>query len=73
MGCCGIALPLIDHGARKWKVSITPQPLYAKESDTVPIVQENGWASELISIDLKNLTPTKILTPDHPAHTESPY
>jgi hypothetical protein len=27
-----------------WVVNATPQPLYSRERDSVPIVQEAGWA-----------------------------
>jgi hypothetical protein len=29
-----------------WVVSATPRPLYRRERNTVPIVQEAGWAPE---------------------------
>ena len=41
--------------------------------DPVPIVQEAGWASEQVWIDVENLTPTRIRSPDCPARSESLY
>ena len=46
-------------------VNATPRPLYPRERDPVPIVQEARWA--------KNLAPTQIRSPDRPARTESLY
>ena len=41
--------------------------------DTVPIVQEAGWAQGLVSVGAENLAPTGIRSPDRPAHSESLY
>jgi hypothetical protein len=41
--------------------------------DTVPIVQEAGWASEQVWIDAENLAPTGIRSPDLQACSESLY
>ena len=44
-GSRGIALPFHDHGTRRgWGVSVRPRPLFTPGKDTVPIVQEAGWA-----------------------------
>jgi hypothetical protein len=46
-GSRGIAL-FSDHGTGwGWVVNYTPRPLYPLERDTVPIVQEAGWAHGL--------------------------
>jgi hypothetical protein len=43
-GSRGIALLILDLGARRgWVVSTTPRPVYPGK-DPVPIVQEVGWA-----------------------------
>ena len=59
-------------GARKgWVVSTMPRPLYHRESDPVPTVQEAGWASGPVRTGTVNLTPTEFLSPDHATCNES--
>jgi len=41
--------------------------------DPVPIVQEAGWATGSVWTGAKNLAPTGIRSPDHPAHSQSLY
>ena len=41
--------------------------------DPVPIVQEAGWALELVWRGAENLAPTGIGSPDLSARSESPY
>jgi hypothetical protein len=41
--------------------------------DPVPIVQEAGWAKELVWIGAENLAPTRIRSPELPTHSESLY
>jgi hypothetical protein len=41
--------------------------------DPVPIVQEAGWAPGPVWVGAENLTPTRIRSPDLPAHSESLY
>jgi hypothetical protein len=73
-GSRGIALPFHDHGTRRgWGVSVTPQPLFTPQKDPVPIVQEAGWAPWPVWTGAENLAPTGILSPDHPAHSQSLY
>jgi hypothetical protein len=44
-GSKSIALLFHDHGTRRgWGVSVTPRPLFTPRKDSVPIVQEAGWA-----------------------------
>ena len=46
----GIAL----FGARwRWMVNATPRPLYPRERDPVPTVQEAGWASRPVWLGAK--------------------
>ena len=56
----GIALLFHDHGTRRgWVVSSTPRPHFTPGKDTVPILQEPGWAQGW-SGWAKNLAPTGI-------------
>jgi hypothetical protein len=41
--------------------------------DSVPILQEAGWAPGPVWIGAENLTSTGILSPDRPAPSESLY
>jgi hypothetical protein len=72
-GIRGIASLIRDLGTEMgWVVSTTPQPLYSRE-DPVPIVQEAGSAPGPVWMCTKNLTPTRIRSPDHPARGQSLY
>jgi len=44
--------------------------LYAR-SDLVPVVQEAGWAPAPVWRSAENLIPSRIQSPDCPAHSES--
>jgi len=45
----GVPLPLHDRGTRRgWVVSSTPQLHFTPRKDPVPIVQESGWAENLV-------------------------
>jgi hypothetical protein len=73
-GSTGIALPFHDHGTRRgWGVSIAPRPLFTPGKDPVLIVQKAGWAPGPVWTGAKNLAPTRIWCPDHPAHSQSLY
>ena len=50
-----------------------PRPLYPRERDTVPIVQETGWAPGPVSTGGEKLASTGIRSPDRPARSESLY
>ena len=54
-----------------------PQPLYPREGDPVPIVQEAGWAPGPSWMGMENLAPpplpNEIWSLDQPAQSESPY
>jgi len=69
-----IALLFHDHSTRRgWGVSVMPRPLFTPGKDTVPIVQEAGWAPGLVWTGAENLTPTGIRSPDRPARSQSLY
>ena len=40
-----------------WVVNATPQPLYPRERDPVPIVQEAGWVPGPVWTGMENLAP----------------
>jgi hypothetical protein len=48
-------------------VNATPQPLYTRETDSVPSVQEAGWALGPVCTDVEYPTPTGFRPPDSPA------
>jgi len=50
-----------------------PQPLFAPGKDSVPIVQEAGWAPWLAWTGAENLPPTGIQSLDRPARSQSLY
>jgi hypothetical protein len=55
----------------RWVVKVTPRPLYPREGDSVPIVQEAGWTSRPVWTGAENLAPTGIQFPDRPTRSES--
>jgi len=70
----GIALLFLHHGTRKgWVFSVTPRPLFTPGKDTVPIVQEAGWAPGPVWTGAGNLGPTGIRSPHRPARSQSLY
>jgi len=73
-GSRGIALFFHDHGTRRgWGVSVTPRSLFNPWKNSVPIVQEAGWAPGPVWTGAKNLAPTGIRSPDRPARSQSLY
>jgi hypothetical protein len=54
-------------------VNSTPRPLYPREGDPAPIVEEAGWAPRTVWTAAENLAPTGIRSPDRPARSESLY
>jgi len=54
-----------------WVVNATSQPHYAQERDVVPIEQEAELAPGLVWMGVENLAPTRIRSPDLPAHSKS--
>jgi hypothetical protein len=65
---------IFDLGTRRgWEVSITSRPHLTPGKDTVPIVQEAGWASGPVWTSAEILVPTGIRSPDRPVHRQSLY
>ena len=56
-----------------WVVNSTLRPLYLRERDSVPILQEFGWAPGPVWTGAENLALTVIRSPDRPARSESLY
>ena len=48
----------------------TPRPLFIPGKDPVPVVQEAGWALGPVWTGAENLAPTRIRSPDRPAHLD---
>jgi hypothetical protein len=69
----GIALLFLDLGARRGGWSAPRPDRFAHRKDTVPIIQEAGWASGPVWTCAKNLAPTGIRSPDRPARSQSLY
>jgi hypothetical protein len=72
-GGTGIALPMLDLGARRGGWSAQRPGRFTPGKDPVLIVQEAGWAPELVWKFAKNLVPTEIRSPDRPALSQSLY
>jgi len=71
----GRSIPLFfhDRGTRRgWVVSSTPRPLFTLSKDTVPILQEAGWAPEPVWAGGKS-RPHRDSIPDSPACSQSLY
>ena len=54
-------------------INATPRPLYPRETDPVPIVQEIGWDPEHVWTGAENLANTGIRFPGRPANNGSLY
>jgi len=54
-------------------VNTTPWPLYPRERDPLPIIQEARWAPGVIWTGAENLAATGIRYLDHPPHSESSH
>ena len=54
-----------------WVFSVTPWPLYPRERDQIPIVQEDGWAPGPVWTGGENLAPTAIRSQDRSACSQS--
>jgi hypothetical protein len=58
MGGTVIYLPIDNIGAsRDWTVNASPLPLYPREINPVPILQEAGWDSKSVWKCTENLIP----------------
>ena len=69
----GVAV-LVNLSARwGWVINAMPQPLYPRETDLEPIVQEAGCSPGPVWMGVENLTPTGIQSLDCPALTELVY
>ena len=69
----GIALLFHDRGTRRgWVVSSTPQPHFMPGKDSVPILQEAGWAPGPVWMGTKSHR-HRVSIPDRPAHSQSLY
>jgi len=54
-------------------VNVAPRPPYPRQRDPVPTVEEDGWAMGWVWTGGENYVPTRVQTPDCPAHSESMY
>ena len=69
----GIALLFHDRGTRRWwVVSSTPRPHFTPGKDSVPILQEIGWATGPVWTGGKS-RPNRDSIPDRPARCQSLY
>ena len=51
----------------------TPRPLYPRERDPLPILQEAGQVPGPVWTGAENLAPTGVRSPDRPARSESQF
>jgi hypothetical protein len=72
-GSGGIALLILDLGARRGGWSALRSGHFTPEKHPVPIVQEAGWARGPVWTCAKNLAPTGIRSPERPARRQSLY
>jgi hypothetical protein len=72
-GSRGIALLIVDLGARRGGWSAPRPGRFTPGKYPVPIVQEAGWAPGPVWTCAKNLAPTGIWSPDRPARSQSLY
>jgi len=56
-----------------WVVNATPQPLYPRAGDPVPILYEAGWVAGPVWTGAENLVPNETRSPDRPVRSESVY
>jgi hypothetical protein len=67
----GIALLFHDRGTRRgWVVNSTPRPNFTPGKDSIPILQEAGWAPGLVWTGW-NSRPHRDSIPDRPARSQS--
>ena len=72
---CKVINPLIfKFGARwAWLVNTTPRPLYLRQRNPVPTVQEAEWVPERVWTSAEKSRGYRIETPDRPACSELLY
>ena len=56
-----------------WVVNATPRPLYVRQRDAVPIVQEAEWVPGPVWAGVENLALTGLRSTDCPVRSESLY
>jgi hypothetical protein len=54
-------------------VNATPQPLYPRKRDLVPMVHGTWWAPGPVWTDVENFDPTGTRSPDRPTRSKSIY
>jgi hypothetical protein len=65
---------MFKHGAGWILVAkAKSRPLYRRETNPLPLVQEAGWPRGSVWTDAENLAPTGIRSPDRPTSSESLY
>jgi hypothetical protein len=69
----GIALHSLDISTRRGWVAAPRPSRFTPGKDPVPIVWEAGWSPGPVWTCVKNLAPTRIRSPDCPAHSQSLY
>jgi hypothetical protein len=69
----GIALLILNLGARWGGWSAARPGRFASGKDTVPIVGEAGWAPGPVRTGAENLASTGIRSPERPARSQSLY
>jgi hypothetical protein len=74
-GCRSAALPIFNlHAQSEWVASGKPQLLYPWERVVVPIIEDTWWAPSQSGLEKrKSLSPSRVQSPDCPAHGESLY
>jgi len=60
----GIALICKLGGRWGWVVKATLRLLYPRETDPLPVIREDEWASEPVCTDAENRSPTGIRSPE---------
>jgi hypothetical protein len=66
-------VPLTSTLDGGWVVRAKPRPLYPRERDPVPVLQEAGWTPGPVWTGAENLALAGIRLPDFPALSESLY
>jgi hypothetical protein len=72
-GCRGIAVLVLDLGARWGGWSASCPGRFTPGKDSIPIVQKAGWAPGQVWTCAKYFAPTGIRSPDCPARRQSLY